>query len=86
MEELFNELIIQTRQRAGLLAVIMGFFMTSKDEDSKRTMAIVLNQIFEDHPVNDDLEKILKNKIKNYLEDEEADILMKLFKDLNQMN
>jgi hypothetical protein len=60
MEELFNELIIQTRQRAGLMAVIMGIFMTSKDEDTKRTMAIVLNQIFEDHPVDDDLEKIIK--------------------------
>jgi hypothetical protein len=66
MDEL-NKLTNQGRQRAGLLAVIVGVFMSSEDENTKRTMAIVLNQVFEDYPVGDDVEKMTKSAMMDAL-------------------
>jgi hypothetical protein len=68
MEDLLKELINQKRQRAGLLAVVTGVFMTSEDEGTKRVMATMLDQIFKDHPVGDDIEKIAQNEIQKYLD------------------
>jgi outer membrane lipoprotein-sorting protein len=82
MEELFKELINQKRQRAGLLAVITGVFMTSQDEDTKRTMAVVLDNVFEEHPVGDDIEKITKDQIQKYLVEEEEDPLRELLRNM----
>lgn len=82
MEELFKELINQKRQRAGLLAVITGVFMTSQDEDTKRTMATVLDNVFKEHPVGDDIEKITKDQIQKYLVEEEEDPLRELLRNM----
>jgi len=76
IEELFEEFANTTKQRAGLLAVITGVFMTSEDEDTKRTMAVVLDQVFKDHPVGDDLEKRTRDYIKKYLVEKEEDPLV----------
>lgn len=73
MNELFDGLINQGKQRAGLLAVITGVFMTSDDEGTKRTMATVLDTVFKDHPVGDEIEKITKDQIQKYLVNEEED-------------
>jgi predicted CopG family antitoxin len=86
MEDLLKELINQKRQRAGLLAVITGVFMTSEDEDTKRTMAAVLNQIFKDHPVDDDIEKITKDQLQKYLDEEEKDPLREMLKNMFNQN
>lgn len=82
MEELFKELLNQKRQRAGLLAVITGVFMTSQDEDTKRTMAAVLDTVFEDHPVGDEIEKITKDQIQKYLVNEEEDTLFDMLRQI----
>ena len=79
MKEL-DLLITKASQRAGLLAVITGVFMTSEDEDTKRTMAAVLDQIFKDYPVDDEIEKITKSQIQKYLVEEEKDPLREMFK------
>jgi hypothetical protein len=80
MNDLFEGLINQGKQRAGLLAVITGVFMTSDDESTKRVMATVLNNVFEEHPVGDDIEKITKDQIQKYLVEEEEDPLRELLK------
>ena len=80
MEDLLKELINQKRQRAGLLAVVTGVFMTSEDEDTKRTMAEVLDHVFKDHPVGDDIEKITKDQIQKYLTEEEEDPLREMLR------
>lgn len=85
MNDLFEGLINQGKQRAGLLAVITGVFMTSDDEDTKRTMATVLDAVFKEHPVGDEIEKITKDQIQKYLVDEKEDqltsIMNRLFPD-----
>ena len=86
MEDLLKELINQKRQRAGLLAVVTGVFMTSEDEDTKRTMATVLDQIFKDHPVDDDIEKITKDQLQKYLDEEEKDPLREMLKNMFNQN
>ncbi len=80
MEDLLKELINQKRQRAGLLAVVTGVFMTSEDEDTKRTMAAVLDNVFKEHPVGDDIEKITKDQIQKYLTEEEEDPLREMLR------
>lgn len=80
MEDLFKGLLNQGRQRAGLLAVITGVFMTSDDESTKRTMATILDTVFKDHPVGDDIEKITKDQIQKYLVEEEEDPLREMLK------
>jgi hypothetical protein len=82
MEDLLKELINQKRQRAGLLAVITGMFMTSEDEDTKRTMATVLEHVFKDHPVGDDIEKITRDQIQKYMVDKEEDPLREMLKNM----
>jgi hypothetical protein len=82
MEELFKELLNQKRQRAGLLAVITGVFMTSEDEDTKRTMAVVVDHVFKDHPVGDDIEKITRDQIQKYMVDKEEDPLREMLKNM----
>lgn len=79
MEDVFQVLINQKRQRAGLLAVINGVLMTTEDEDTKRTIAVVVDKIFKDHPVEDDIEKITKGQIQEYLAEEEEDPLRVMF-------
>jgi hypothetical protein len=80
MNDLFEGLINQGKQRAGLLAVITGVFMTSDDESTKRTMATVLDNVFKEHPVGDDIEKITKDQIQEYLTEKEEDPLRELLK------
>lgn len=82
MEDLFKGLLNQGRQRAGLLAVITGVFMTSDDESTKRTMATVLDTVFKEHPVGDEIEKITKDQIQKYLAKEEEDPLREMFKNM----
>ena len=41
--------------------------MTSEDEDTKRTMAAVLDNVFKEHPVGDDIEKITRDQIQKYI-------------------
>ena len=75
-------MITKGTQRAGLLAIITGVFMTSQDEDTKRTMAAVLDRIFKDHPVEDEIEKITKDQIQKYLVDEEEDTLFDMLRQI----
>ena len=82
MEDVFQVLINQKRQRAGLLAVINGVLMTTEDEDTKRTIAVVVDKIFKDHPVEDDIEKITKGQIQEYLAEEEEDPLHELLRNM----
>jgi hypothetical protein len=82
MDDVFQVLLNQKRQRAGLLAVITGVLMTSEDEDTKRVVAAVVDAVFKDHPVGDDIEKITKNQIQEYLVKEEEDPLRELLKNM----
>lgn len=82
MEDVFQVLINQKRQRAGLLAVINGVLMTTEDEDTKRVVAAVVDAVFKDHPVGDDIEKITKNQIQEYLVEKEEDPLRELLKNM----
>lgn len=82
MEDVFQVLLNQKRQRAGLLAVITGVLMTSEDEDTKRVVAAVVDAVFKDHPVGDDIEKITKNQIQEYLVEKEEDPLRELLRNM----
>ena len=86
MEDLFKGLLNQGRQRAGLLAVITGVFMTSEDEDTKRTMATVLDIVFKEHPVGDEIENTTREQIKKYLAKKEEDPLREMFKNMFNQN
>lgn len=86
MNDLFEGLINQGRQRAGLLAVIIGVFMTTEDESTKRTMATVLDTVFKEHPVGDEIEKITKDQIQKYLVDEKEDQLVSIMNRLFNQN
>ncbi len=81
MKEL-DLLITKASQRAGLLAVITGVLMTSQDEDTKRTMAVVLDRVFKDYPVGDEIEKIAKDQIQKYLVNEEEDTLFDMLRQI----
>ena len=66
-----EKILNKGHQRAGLLAVVTGVLQTSECEATKKSIAHTLKHIFEDHSVNDDIERMTKRAMNEVLDQKE---------------
>jgi len=60
-----EHLVKSSMQRSGLMAVIVGVLMTTKDEATLKTTCEVLESVIDSLPVNDEIEERAKKEIED---------------------
>ena len=60
-----EHLLKSSMQRSGLMAVIVGVLMTTKDEATLKTTYEVLESVIDSLPVNDEIEERAKKEIED---------------------
>jgi hypothetical protein len=65
MEEMAEHLINSSMQRSGLMAVVVGVLMTTKDEATLETTCNILEGVINQLPVNDEIEERAKREIED---------------------
>jgi hypothetical protein len=84
MEEIKN-FLNKGHQRAGLLAVLTGVLQTSDCMATKKSIAGTLKHIFDDHSVNDDIERMTKRAMNEVLDQKEDSVEDQLKEMINMM-
>ena len=69
-----EDILNKVHQRAGLLAIMTGVLQTSSCEATKKSIAETLKHIFEEYPVNDDIERMTKRVMNEVLEQKEDSV------------
>jgi len=80
-----EDILNKVHQRAGLLAVITGVLQTSSCESTKKSIASTLKHIFDEHSVNDDIERMTKRAMNEVLEQKEDSAEDQLKEMINMM-
>ncbi len=65
MEEMAEHLINSSMQRSGLMAVVVGVLMTTKDEATLETTCNILEGVINQIPVKDEIEERAKREIED---------------------
>jgi len=60
-----EHLVKSSMQRSGLMAVIVGVLMTTKDETTLKTTCEILESVIDSLPVNDEIEERAKKELED---------------------
>ena len=82
-----EKILNKGHQRAGLLAILTGVLQTSGCEATKKSIAGTLKHVFDEYPVEDDIERMTKRAMNEVLEqkDEQTDPIKEMLEHLRSL-